>query len=566
MSFSAIVTALALFAALIVSVVPLGTYIDAVFAGRPHALRRLLGPIETLIYRCVRIDPTVEMRWQTYTFALLAMSVASTVAVYVALRVQAVLPLNPQRFGNLAPDLAFNTAVSFATTTDWQFYAGESTLSYFSQMAALAWQNFIAAGVGLAVAIAFVRGLARSGRGTIGNFWVDLTRGSLYVLMPLSIVFSLAFAWQGEPQNFAAYADVHTLDGAVQTLTGGPMASQESIKLLGGNGGGFIGANSSAPTENPTPFANLLQLLAMLLVPAALTSTFGRMVGDKRQGWMLFGAMMSLVVAGVVAGSLAEAAGNPLIHALGVAGGNMEGKEVRFGFHAAGLSLAVATDSTVGAGNFTYDSLTPLGGLVALINMQAGEVAFGGVGSGLYGMLAFVLLTVFVAGLLVGRTPEYLGKRIERREILLAILAIVVFPIAILIPTAVATLVPPGVATLSNGRPHGFSEIIYAFTSAAASNGSAMAGLGANVFYNIMLGVTMFVARYGAIVPTLTLAGFFAMKPRNDMTRGTLRTDTAFFAVLLVANVAVVGAITFVPADALGPIAEHLILLRGGHF
>lgn len=388
----------------------------------------------------------------------------------------------------------------------------------------------------------------------------------LYVLLPISLVFSIAFVIEGVPQNFASYQDVKTLDGATQTITGGPMASQESIKLLGGNGGGFVGANSSSPNENPTPFANFLQLLAMFLIPAGLTYTFGRIVRDQRQGWAIFYAMSLLFAVGAVAGTIPELSGNALIQHLGVAGGNFEGKEVRFGVAGTGLSLAVATDSTVGAGNFTYDSLTPLGGLVAMVNMQLGEVAFGGVGSGLFGMLAFVLLTVFVAGLLVGRTPEYLGKKLERREILLVILALLAFPLSILAPAAVASVVPAGLATLSNIGPHGFSEILYAFTSSAASNGSAMAGLGPNTFYDVVLGLAMIVARYGAIIPTLALAGAFAAKPRNDSTKGTLRTDSALFVVLLIANVVIVGALTFLPADALGPIAEHLLLLKGSTF
>jgi K+-transporting ATPase ATPase A chain len=552
-------TAVAFFLVLLLAVKPLGAHMDDVFAGRRNVLTRLFGGIERLVYRCCRIDPSAEMSWKTYTFSLLAVTLASVAFVYLALRVQAFLPLNPQSFGNLAPDLAWNTAVSFATTTDWQFYSGENTLSYFTQMAVLAWQNFIAAGVGLAVAIAFARGFARRKSGTIGNFWVDLTRGILYVLLPLSIAFSLAFVVEGVPQNIHAYQSIATLDGATQAITGGPMASQESIKLLGGNGGGFVGANSSSPNENPTPFANFLQLLAMFLIPAALTYTFGRIVKDTRQGWAVFSAMAVLFIAGAVAGTFTELAGNPLVHQLGVAGGNFEGKEVRFGMADAGLSLAVATDSTVGAGNFTYDSLTPLGGLVALANMQLGEVAFGGVGSGLFGMLAFVVLTVFVSGLLVGRTPEYLGNKIERREITLVILALIAFPVASLVPAALACVTPQGLATLSNGGPHGLSDILYAFTSSAASNGSAMGGLGANTFYDVALGIVMLLARYGAIVPTLALAGAFAAKPRNDATSGTLRTDSTLFVVLLVAIIIIVGALTFVPADALGPIVEHLL-------
>ncbi len=566
MTLPAVLTFLAFLAVLTLTVRPLGAYIDDVFAGRATLLARVLGPLERLIYRLCRIDPQIEMSWRSYTFALLAVSVASVVFVYAALRLQAFLPLNPQHFGNLAPDLAWNTAVSFATTTDWQFYSGESTMSYGSQMAVLAWQNFIAAGVGLTVAIALTRGLARQKTGTIGNFWADLTRGILYVLLPLAILFSLAFLAEGVPQNLAAYLDVKTPSGIVQTITGGPMASQESIKLLGGNGGGFVGANSSAPNENPTPFTNFLQLLAMFLVPAALTYTFGRMVRDVRQGWAIYWAMTAIFVVGVVAASFAESAGNPLVHQLGVTGGNFEGKEARFGVADAGLSLAVATDSTVGAGNFTYDSLTPLGCLVAMVDMQVGEVAFGGVGSGLFGMLAFVLLTVFVAGLLVGRTPEYLGNKLERREILLVILAILVFPVSILVPAAIAAVAPAGLATLSNAGPQGFSEILYAFTSSAASNGSAMGGLGGNTFYDVALGLAMILARYGSIVPTLALAGALAAKPRNDATKGTLRTDSFVFVVLLIANVLVVGALTFLPADALGPVVEHLLMGNGTTF
>jgi potassium-transporting ATPase potassium-binding subunit len=562
-----ILTALAFFAVLFLTVRPLGIYIDDVFAGRRTFASRVLVPVETAIYRVCRIDPQAEMSWPTYLFALLALTLTSVTAVYGVLRLQAFLPLNPQHFGNLAPDLAWNTAVSFATTTDWQFYSGESTMSYLSQMGVLAWQNFIAAAVGLTVAIAFARGLARQKSSTIGNFWVDLTRGLLYVLLPIAVVFSLLFLWQGEPQNFHPYLDVHTIDGAPQTITGGPMASQESIKLLGGNGGGFVGANSSSPNENPTPLSNLFQLLAMFLIPAALTYTFGRIVNDGRQGWMLFWSMSALVAVAVVAVTPIELQGNPLVHQLGVHGGNMEGKEVRFGVADTGLSLTVATDSTVGAGNFTYDSLMPLSALIAIVNMQLGEVAFGGVGSGLYGMLAFVLLTVFIAGLMVGRTPEYLGNKIERRETVLVILALLAFPLAILPGAALAAILPAGLATLGSAGPHGFAEIIYAFTSASASNGSAMAGLGPNTFYNLAIGVAMFVARYAAIVPTLALAGAFAAKARNaGTTRGTLRTDTALFGFLLIAVVIVVGALTFVPADGLGPIAEHMSLLAGHTF
>ncbi len=560
-----IITALAFFAVLLVAVKPLGTYIDDVFAGRKTFASPVLRRAEALIYRLCRIDPLAGMSWQTYTFALLAVSLASVVFVYGALRLQAYLPLNPQHFPGLAPDLAWNTALSFATTTDWQFYSGENTLSYFSQMAVLAWQSFIAPAVGLAVAIALARALAAQKSVTIGNFWVDMTRGVVYVLLPFSLLFALAFVWQGEPQNFAAYRTATTLNGSTQTITGGPMASQESIKLLGGNGGGFVGANSSSPNENPTPLSNFLQLLAMFLIPAALTYTFGRMVRDTRQGWLVFWAMTTLFVAAVAAASVFEIRGSPAMHQIGLAGGNMEGKEVRFGVSDAGLSLAVATDSTVGAGNFTYDSLTPLAGLVALVDMQLGEVAYGGVGSGLYGMLTFVMLTVFVAGLLVGRTPEYLGKKLERREITFVMLAVLAFPVSILVPAASASVVPAGTATLGNAGPHGFSEIIYAFSSAAASNGSAMGGLGPNRFYNIAIGITMLVGRYAVIVPTLALAGALAAKARNDV-RGTIRTDTLLFGGLVLAVVIVVGALTFLPADALGPVYEAVAQHGGRTF
>ena len=561
-----IITALAFFAVLLVAVKPLGTYIDDVFAGRKTFASPVLRRAEALIYRLCRIDPLAGMSWQTYTFALLAVSLASVVFVYGALRLQAYLPLNPQHFPGLAPDLAWNTALSFATTTDWQFYSCENTLSYFSQMAVLAWQSFIAPAVGLAVAIALARALAAQKSVTIGNFWVDMTRGVVYVLLPFSLLFALAFVWQGEPQNFAAYRTATTLNGSTQTITGGPMASQESIKLLGGNGGGFVGANSTSPNENPTGFSNFLQLFAMFLIPAALTRTFGAVVRDRRQGAAIFWAMTLLVVAGAAFAITAETGGNPLVHALGVAGPNLEGKEARFGAGDAGLSLAVATDSTVGAGNFTYDSLTPLACFVAIVNMQLGEVAVGGVGSGIFGMLAFVVLAVFVAGLMVGRTPEYLGNKIERREIMLVLLAILSFPVAILIPAAVACVVPAGTATLGSSGPHGFSELFYAFTSSAAGNGSAMASLGPNTFYDVATGLAMLVGRYAALVPTLALAGALARKPRNDRTVGTLRTDTPLFVGLLLATIVIVGALTFVPGDALGPIVEHVRMQRGETF
>jgi len=569
MTADAWLQALVVLAILVACTIPLGRHMCAVFAGERTFLTPLLAPVERAIYRFCRIHPNAQMSWRTYLFAMLGLSAVGIAWLYVLLRIQQWLPLNPQGFGNFAPDLAWNTAISFATTTDWQAYSGESSLGYLAQMAGCAWQNFLAAGVGLALAIAFIRGLARSGSTTLGNFWVDLTRGLLYVLLPLSVLGALAFCALGVPQNFAGYLDVTTLDGAKQTLTGGPMASQEIIKLLGGNGGGFVGANSAAPNENPTPFANLLQLVATLLIPVALTHTFGLMVRDRRQGWALFAAMGILVVGGIVAASLTESAGNPAIHQLGIAGANMEGKETRFGAAGAGLSVAIATDATTGSANATYDSLMPLTTLIAMVNMQLGEVAFGGVGSGLYGMLVFAVLTVFASGLMVGRTPEYLGKKIERREITYAMLAVLAFPLAILAAAAVAAVVPAGTSAAGNGGPRGFSEIVYAFTSVAASNGSTLGALSANTpFYNVATGLVMLAGRFAVAVPTLALAGALAARATNlrPSAAGTFSTSSPLFVMLLVAIVLIVGALTFLPADALGPVADQLLLHSGKTF
>jgi K+-transporting ATPase ATPase A chain len=569
MSADAWVQAVATLAILTAFTVPVGRYLYAVFTGARTFLHPVLAPVEQTIYRLARIRPDAGMSWQTYIFAMLAMSAVSIAWLYLLLRVQQWLPLNPQGFGNVAPDLALNTAISFATTTDWQAYSGESSLGYLAQMAGCAWQNFIAAGVGLALAIAFIRGLAHAGTSLLGNFWVDLTRGLLYVLLPLSVLGALVFTWQGVPQNFTPYLDVTTLDGSKQTLTGGPMASQEIIKLLGGNGGGFVGANSASPNENPTAFTNLVQLVATLLIPVALTHTFGLMVRDRRQGWALFAAMGILVVGGVLAASWTETAGNPAIHQLGIAGPNMEGKETRFGAAGAGLSVAIATDATTGAANVTYDSLMPLTTLVAMVNMQLGEVAFGGVGSGIAGLLVFAVLTVFTAGLMVGRTPEYLGKKVERREITCAMLAVLTFPLAILLAAGVAAVIPAGTSSVGNGGPRGLSEIVYAFTSVAAGNGSALAALNANTpYYNIVTGFVMLVGRYAVAVPTLALAGAFAARAANlnPTPAGTFSTSSPLFVTLLVAVVLIVGALTFVPADALGPVADDLLLRAGTTF
>lgn len=558
--------AAAFFAVVVLCVRPLGIYMARVFNGERVFLSPVIAPIEGVLYRLCRIKPDLEMSWKTYVFAMLGFSLVGFIYLYVLLRTQAYLPLNPQKFGNFAPDLAWNTAISFLTNTNWQFYSGESTMSYLSQMAGLAWHNFVSAAVGLALAIAVIRGVVRTDKTTLGNFWADLTRGLLYVFLPLSILGALVLLWQGVPQNFSAYFDVKTIDGAVQTLTGGPMASQEFIKELGTNGGGFVGANSISPNENPTPFSNFIEMFAIFLIPAALTYTFGRFAKNQRQGWAIFAAMSIVFVVGFVGVYAAEAGGNPLVHALGVSGGNMEGKDTRFGIGASSLFATVTTDTSCGAVNAQHDSFMPLGGLIPLVNIQLGEVIFGGVGSGFYGMILFVVLTVFIAGLMVGRTPEYLGKKIERREVQLAILAILVVPIFTLVPTAIAAISKDGLATLGNSGAHGFSEMLYAFSSATGNNGSAFGGLGVNTFYNVWTGVSMLFGRFAIIIPTLALAGALAGKRSVPETSGTFTTTSPIFVGLLLGVIVIVGALTFFPADALGPIVEHLQMLQGKTF
>ncbi len=530
---------------------------QAVFEGR----LRLWG--ESVVYGWCGIDPEHEMGWAEYAIAALAFSLVATLAAYAIMRTQQWHGhfFNPQSFPNVAPWIAWNTAVSFITTTDWQFYSGENTMSYLSQMAGLAWLNFIAGAIGLAAGVAVIRGFARKSSATLGNFWVDCMRSLLCVLLPLCALFGLLYASQGIPQNFMHYVGVTNAQGFAQSITGGPIASQEAPKLLGGNGGGFVGANSAAPNENPTGISNLLELLAIWLIPAAFPLLFGRMIGNERAGRTLLAAMLVLGIASFVGAQLAEQAGNPIVHALGVHGGNMEGKETRFGVANAGLSLAVATDSGTGSSNFAYDSLTPLGGLFALLNLEFAEIIFGGVGSGLYGMLVFAVVTVFLAGLMVGRTPEYLGKKIERREVQFAMLAVLIFPCMILFATAVAVVVPQGVATLGNSGPHGFTEILYAFSSGAANNGSAFAGLGPNVFYDFGIGLIMLGGRFLVTIPALALAGCLAARPTNDLSHaGTFRTDNTLFVALLIGVILLVGALTFLPADLLGPIVEHFEL------
>ena len=560
------IQALVIFGTVLVCVKPLGLFMARVFMGERTFLLPVLAPVERAIYKICRINPEQEMAWYTYLFAVLAFSLVGLFYLCILLRTQAYLPLNPQKFANVAPDLAWNTAVSFTTNTNWQFYSGESTLSYLSQMAGLTWHNFTSAAVGIALVIAFIRGLARTDLRTLGNFWVDLTRCCLYILLPISIVGTLLLVWTGVPQNFHSYTDVTSIEGFKQTITGGPMASQEVIKELGTNGGGFVGQNSAAPNENPSPFSNLFEIWLLMVIAAALTYTFGRMVKDQRQGWALFTAMSILFFGGLTVAYWAEAAGNPIVHHLGVAGGNMEGKETRYGVAASALWAVATTATSCGAVNAMHDSFTALGGLVPMLNIQLGEIIFGGVGSGLYGKLIFVILTVFIAGLMVGRTPEYLGKKIERREVQLAILFVLITPLFTLVPTAIAAITPSGLATLNNAGPHGFSEILYAFSSATGNNGSAFAGLGPNLFYNVSMGIAMFFGRFAEFVPMLALAGLLAGKRAVAESAGTFTTYSPIFVVLLIGTILIVGALTFFPALSLGPIVEHLLMLQGKTF
>ena len=542
---------------------PLGSYMARVFSGQRTWLSGVLGPVERAMYRVCGVREDEEMPWYVYALSMFAFSFVGLVWMYALLRLQKWLPLNPQHFDNLSPDLAWNTAVSFLTNTNWQFYSGESTMSYLSQMAGLAWHNFVSAAVGIAIAVAVVRGAARTDRKTLGSFWVDMTRAVLYVLLPISIVVGVVLVSQGVPQNFHGYQTVKSAEGFSQTITGGPMASQEAIKELGTNGGGFVNANSASPNENPNPLSNFIEMLLIFAIPAGLVYAYGKMVKDTRQGWAIFAAMSLIFAVGFATVYWAEAAGNPMVHQLGVAGPNMEGKECRFGAAASALFATVTTDTSCGAVNAWLDSFMPLGGLVPLVNMQLGEIVFGGVGSGLYGMIVFVVLTVFIAGLMVGRTPEYLGKKIERREVQFAILAVLVTPVLSLVPTALAAVIPQGVATLGNTGPHGFSEILYAFTSTNANNGSAFGGLGPNLFYNLATGINMLFGRFTVVIPALALAGALAGKKAVPEGVGTFTTHSPVFVALLVGTIVIVGALTFLPADSLGPIVEHLLVLQG---
>jgi len=543
---------------------PLGQYMARVYSGERTILDRLMEPLERLIYRLTGVDAEREMNWWEYAVALLAFNFLGMAFLFLLQLVQGLLPFNPQGFGAVRPDLAFNTAASFMTNTNWQAYAGESTLSYLTQMAGLTVQNFVSAATGMSVAVALIRGLARRSAQTIGNYWMDLTRSVLWILLPISLVGALFLISQGVIQNLSPYVTVKTLEGGRQTIAMGPVASQEIIKLLGTNGGGFFNANSAHPFENPTPLSNLVEMLAILVIPAGLTVTFGRMVGDARQGRVILAAMLILFIFFLGVCYAAEVAGNPQLNALGVTGPSMEGKEVRFGVVNSVLFATVTTAASCGAVNAMHDSLTPLGGLVPMLQMMLGEVVFGGVGAGLYGMLVFVILTVFIVGLMVGRTPEYLGKKIESRETKMATLAVLIPAATILVGAALAAVTKAGTASVLNPGPHGLSEILYAFSSAAGNNGSAFAGLNANTpFYNIAIGLAMLIGRFGVILPVLAIAGNMAAKGAVPPGPGTFETTGPLFVGLLAGTVLIVGALTFFPALALGPIVEHLAMLCG---
>jgi K+-transporting ATPase ATPase A chain len=564
---------IALFCAIILALaVPVGLYMARVFSGERTFLSPLLRPVEALCYRLSGVDAHKEQHWLTYTVAMLLFNLACFLSLYGLLRLQAYLPFNPQGMGAVAPDLSFNTAVSFTTNTNWQNYGGETTLGYFVQMAGLTVHNFVSAATGIAIAVALIRGFARRSGQTIGNFWVDLTRCSLYVLLPICIVAALFMVWQGMPQNLNAYTDATTIEGAHQSIAQGPVASQLVIKMLGTNGGGFFNANSAHPFENPNALTNLLQIVLIFSLGAGLTMTFGRMVGNMKQGWALFGAMGILFLAGALIAYSAEAGGNPAFAALGVdqtasslqAGGNMEGKEVRFGIANSALFATITTDASCGAINTWHDSMMPLGGLIPIVNMQLGEVIFGGVGAGLYGMLLFAILAVFIAGLMVGRTPEYVGKKIEAREVKMAMLAILILPLSILGFTALASLLPAGLAGPLNHGPHGFSEILYAYSSQTGNNGSAFGGLTGNtMFYNLTGGAAMMIGRFAMIVPVLAIAGSLAGKKLVPASVGTFPTDNGLFVGLLIGVILITGGLTYFPADALGPIVEHLQMQAG---
>lgn len=560
---------IALFLALVIALAaPLGLYLKRIFNREKTFLDPVFLPIERLLFKLTGVDPEQEMGWKEYALSLLAFNLLGMLFLFVILLVQGALPLNPQGFDGLSLHLAFNTAASFITNTNWQSYVGESTMSYLSQMLGLTVQNFLSAATGISVMLALTRGLTRKSSKTIGNFWSDLTRATLWVLVPLAMIIAMLLVSQGVIQNFSPTQTVDTLDGGQQQISMGPVASQEAIKTLGTNGGGFFNANSAHPFENPTIFSNLLEMLSILLIPVALTFTYGRMTGRMRQGYVILGAMMILFLAGLAVNVASEHQGNPQIAALGVASPTaMEGKEVRFGITESSLFASVTTGTSTGAVNSMHDSFTPLGGLVPMVNMMLGEVIFGGVGCGLYGILIFVILTVFIVGLMVGRTPEYLGKKIESFEVKMAILAVLIPSAVILLGSALAVVTETGQAGILNPGPHGLSEILYAFSSAAGNNGSAFAGLTASSpFYNLLLGLVMLIGRFGVILPVLAIAGSLAVKNKVAAGAGTFETTSLLFAGMLASVILIVGALTFFPALALGPIVERLLMLAGQSF
>ncbi len=574
-------------AAVLLLAKPMGTYMTAVFENRKTFLDPVFGPCERALYRLTGVKPDEEMRWTQYTAAMLIFSAATLLLTYLVERLQYWLPLNPQHLANVEPSLALNTAISFTTNTNWQSYSPESTMSYLTQMLGLATHNFWSAAVGLALAIAFVRGIARREAKTLGNFWVDLTRGTLWVILPISIVFALGLVSQGVIQNFKPYvtatlveaqrvtgSDGKTTTVSTQTIAQGPVASQEAIKMLGTNGGGFFNANSSHPFENPTPLSNFLQMLSIFLIPAGLCITLGQMVRSPKHGWAVLAAMVVLWFAGTLTSYWAESHANPSLHGVNArstpmqSGGNMEGKEVRFGIANSALFATVTTDASCGAVNSMHDSFTPLGGMVPMVNILLGEVVFGGVGAGLYGMLVFVVMAVFIAGLMVGRTPEYLGKKVEAFDVQMAMLYLLIFPLLILGFAAVSVMMPNlGLSSLANHGPHGLSEILYAYTSATGNNGSAFAGLNANThWYNYSLAIAMFFGRFMMIIPMMAIAGSLAAKKSVPATAGTFPVTTPLFTVLLTGVILIVGALTFFPALSLGPILEHLLMRAGQSF
>ena len=557
-----------LYCAIIVALTPvLGAYMTRVFNGERTFLSPVLRPIEAALYWAGGVDEKREQHWLTYTVAMLLFHVGGFAILYALMRLQAVLPFNPAEQSAVAPDLAFNTAVSFITNTNWQNYGGESTLSYLVQMLGLTHQNFLSAATGIVLAVALIRGFARASAKTVGNFWVDITRCTLYILMPICVVAALFLVWQGMPQTLGPYVEATTLEGAKQTIAVGPVASQIAIKMLGTNGGGFFNANASHPFENPTALSNYLQIILIFALGASLTNVFGRMVGNQRQGWAILAVMGVLFIAGVTVCYWAEANGTTTLNALGLSGGNMEGKEVRFGIVASALFAVITTAASCGAVNAMHDSFTALGGMIPLINMQLGEIIVGGVGAGMYGMLLFVILAIFVAGLMVGRTPEYVGKKIEAKEVKMAMLAILILPLMILGWTAVAVVYPPAVASMANAGPHGFSEVLYAYSSQTGNNGSAFAGLTGNtMFYNITGAVAMFVGRFLMIIPAMAIAGSLAEKKSIPASSGTFPTTGGLFIGLVVGVILVVGGLTFFPALALGPIVEHLAMTAGTVF